>query len=108
MTRSGTIVRHARIRAGLTQSELAERLGVAQPTIARLESSRSNPRLSTLERAIAATGNEIELSLRPVVRPGIDESMIRSALKLSPAERLTQFTSAYRGFRRLAPTSRSQ
>ena len=103
---AGQMVRAAREDAGLTQAELAERLGVAQPTIARLESARSNPRLSTLTRAIAATGNEVELNLRPVAAPGIDESLLRSALKLSPAERLAHFTSAYRGFRRLAPTSR--
>ena len=103
----GMIVRDARTAAGLTQAELAERLGVSQPTVARLESSRSNPRLSTLERAIAATGKELELTLRPVAYPGIDESMIRSALKLSPSERLAHFTGAYRGLRQLAPTSRS-
>jgi transcriptional regulator with XRE-family HTH domain len=107
MRLSGTIVREARIDAGLTQAELAKRLGVAQPTVARLESSRSNPRMSTLERAIAATGNELELKFRPVTSPGIDESLIRSALKRSPAERLAHFTGAYRGLRRLAPTSRS-
>ena len=108
MTLSGRLVREARAHAGLTQTELADRLGVAQPTVARLESSLSNPRLATLERAIAATGNELELKLRPVAYPGIDESLIRSTLDLSPAERLAQFSSSYRGLRRLAPTSRSR
>jgi transcriptional regulator with XRE-family HTH domain len=106
MRLSGTVVRDARAEAGLTQAELAERLGVSQPTVARLESPRSNPRLATLERAVAATGNQLELRLRPARYPGIDESLIRSSLERSPAERLASFTSEYRGLRRLAPTVR--
>jgi transcriptional regulator with XRE-family HTH domain len=107
MTLSGKVVREARKRAGLTQAELAERLGISQPTVARLESPRSNPTLSTLSRAVAATGNELELNLREVSYPGIDESMIRASLERTPAERLAAFTGAYRGFRQLAPTVRS-
>lgn len=107
MTASGTIVRKAREQAGLTQVELAERLGVSQPTVARLESPRSNPTLSTLRRAIAATGNELGFTLRQVAYPGIDETLIRSSLQRSPAERMENFMSSYRGLRRLASTART-
>jgi transcriptional regulator with XRE-family HTH domain len=107
MNPAAKVVFDARKRAGLTQAELADRLGVSQPTVARLESPRSNPRLSTLERALAATGNQLELTLRPTAYPGIDESLIRSSLERPPAERLASFMSSYRGLRRLAPTARS-
>ncbi len=100
-------MREAREQAGLTQVELAKRLGVSQPTVARLESTRSNPTLSTLRRAIAATGNELGFTLRETRYPGIDETLIRSSLERSPAERLASFTAAYRGLRRLAPTVRA-
>ncbi len=45
-----SILRKARIEAGMTQETLARRIGVAQPVVARLESGRSNPSLRTLER----------------------------------------------------------
>ena len=106
-TLSGKLLREAREAAGLTQAELADLLGTNQSSVARLESPRSNPRLSTLERALAATGNQLELRLRAAAYPGIDESMIRASLARTPAERLATFGGAYRGLRRLAPTVRS-
>lgn len=105
---AGKLIREARERAGLTQSELAQRLETSQSTIARLESTRSNPRLATLERTLAATGTQLEVSLRPSSYPGIDESLIESCLERTPAERLAYFTGAYRNLRKLAPTVRSQ
>jgi transcriptional regulator with XRE-family HTH domain len=61
----------ARVDAGLTQKELAERLGVSQPVIARLESGGRFPNVETLMRlaavlgvAIVITGDALE------VRPG--------------------------------------
>jgi predicted transcriptional regulator len=39
---------------GLTQSELAERAGVSQPLIARIEGGDVDPRLSTLRRIVTA------------------------------------------------------
>jgi transcriptional regulator with XRE-family HTH domain len=106
-TLSGKLLREAREASGLTQAELADRLGTNQSSVARLESPRSNPRLSTLERALAATGNQLELSVRAATYPGIDESMIRASLARTPAERLATFAGSYRGLRRLAPTVRS-
>jgi DNA-binding XRE family transcriptional regulator len=52
----------ARVRAGLTQSELAERMGTTQSAIARLESGRQLPSMRTLARFARATG------CRPVVK----------------------------------------
>ncbi len=40
----------ARNRAGLTQQELARRMGTAQPMVARLESGRTRPSMRTLDR----------------------------------------------------------
>jgi transcriptional regulator with XRE-family HTH domain len=107
MALSGELLREARESAGLTQAELAELLETNQSSVARLESPRSNPRLSTLQRALAATGNQLELRLRPATYPSVDESMIRASLSRTPAERLATFTGAYRSLRRLAPTVRS-
>jgi predicted transcriptional regulator len=67
---------------------------VTQPVVARLEREGANPRLSTLDRAIAATGHALEL--RAAEPYGIDESMIASDLRLTPDERLRAFESLYR------------
>jgi len=47
-------IRRMRIRAGLTQKELAERAGVSQSLIARIERGSVDPRLSTLRRILSA------------------------------------------------------
>ena len=97
----GRLVKEARHGAGLTQTELARRLGTRQPVIARLESPRSNPRFETVRRALAATGHEAEMRLRPV-RSSVDETMIASNLRLRPTDRLKRFREAYESVARLA------
>ncbi|PKM03016.1 MAG: transcriptional regulator [Gammaproteobacteria bacterium HGW-Gammaproteobacteria-7] len=52
----------ARASSGLTQGEVAERMGTTQSVIARLESGTAKPSLRTLERYARATGT------RPVVK----------------------------------------
>ena len=53
----------ARARAGLSQSELAERMGTSQSAIARLESGQTLPSTKTLLRFAEATGSKVELRL---------------------------------------------
>ena len=53
----------ARARAGLSQAELAERVGTSQSAIARLESGRTLPSAKTLLRFAEATGSKVELRL---------------------------------------------
>jgi transcriptional regulator with XRE-family HTH domain len=52
-------LRNIRIQKGLTQSELAERVGLPQSSIARIESERIDTRLSTFEELINTLGHEI-------------------------------------------------
>lgn len=79
----GTL-RYCRRQAGLSQRDLAAKLGVPQPAIARIESGRVVPRVDTLMLMINACGFTLE------VRPasGLDRSAIRELLLLSPRERL--------------------
>jgi transcriptional regulator with XRE-family HTH domain len=88
------LVRRARHAAGLSQAELARRLGTSQPEIARLESARSNPRVGTLRRAIEATGHRLEAEVLPL-RYEIDETLLASNLAVAPSERLQRFAEAY-------------
>jgi transcriptional regulator with XRE-family HTH domain len=52
----------ARVTAGLTQEQLAERMDTTQSVVARLESGRTRPSTQTLERLAAATGTRLRIS----------------------------------------------
>ena len=58
-------VMDVRNRAGLTQHELARRMGTTQPVVARLESGRTRPSMRTLERLAEATGSRLLISFEP-------------------------------------------
>jgi transcriptional regulator with XRE-family HTH domain len=49
--------------AGLSQTEVAARMGTSQSAVARLEAGATDTRASTLERYAAAVGGEINWSL---------------------------------------------
>ena len=53
----------ARLRAGLSQGELAERMGTSQSAIARLESGSTLPSTKTLLRFAEATRSKVKLKL---------------------------------------------
>jgi len=53
----------ARVRAGLTQGQLAEKMQTTQSTIARMESGRTMPSLRTLSRYAEATGSRAVVRL---------------------------------------------
>ncbi len=53
--------------AGLSQTEVAARMGTSQSAVARLESGTADVRASTLERYAAAVGSQITWKLN---RPG--------------------------------------
>ena len=52
----------ARIRAGFTQEQLAQRMQTTQSTIARLESGRTVPSGRTLQRLATATGSRLRIA----------------------------------------------
>jgi len=92
--RPDLLIGDARRAAGLTQAELAERLGVSQSAIAKLEREGCNPTVETLDRTLRAAGFRLQL-IAPAWStatgepgPSIDESLIRQALERSPAERI--------------------
>jgi len=57
----------ARKRAGLTQAEVAEKMGTKAPAITRLESSLGNgnhsPSIATLQKYARAVGCELQIRL---------------------------------------------
>jgi DNA-binding XRE family transcriptional regulator len=60
--------------AGLSQTEVAARMGTSQSAVARLESGTADVRASTLERYAAAVGGQITWKLnRPAEAEGASE-----------------------------------
>ena len=51
---TGEKIKIARKKAGLTQRELGEKLGVSQSAVGQFERDRSNPKLETLEKIASA------------------------------------------------------
>ncbi|MGZ6977103.1 MAG: helix-turn-helix domain-containing protein [Acidimicrobiia bacterium] len=49
---------------GLSQTEVAARMGTSQSAVARLESGDADIRLSTLERYAAALGHQLDFRLQ--------------------------------------------
>lgn len=64
------MLKSMRIASGLAQAQVAQRAGTSQPTLAAYEAGRAEPRLDTLERLARATGHELSIEPRPVVRRG--------------------------------------
>ena len=53
-----------RLELGLSQTEVAARMGTSQSAVARLESGDADIRLSTLERYAAALGRTIDWTIQ--------------------------------------------
>jgi predicted nucleotidyltransferase/DNA-binding XRE family transcriptional regulator len=83
MESGGALLREARQRAGLSQSDLARRAGVPQSVVSEYEADKRQPALQTLSRLIAATGHQLTLSLErtdPSVR-GLPDSPLGRRLR---------------------------
>jgi transcriptional regulator with XRE-family HTH domain len=98
------LLRRARRRAGLSQRSLAERAGVPQSTVGRIESGVIHPRTDTLARLLRASGHELELG--PRLGAGVERGQIRERLALTPRQRLEDLATAAAAIRRLQGRAR--
>ncbi len=60
---TGALLRQAREQAGITQRELAERLGCTQPAISQAEAGGASLSVATLQRFADALGCDLELAI---------------------------------------------
>ena len=58
----------ARKARGLTQQQLAEKTGIAQADISKLENGSANPSLRTLRRLAAGMGMQLKLEFVPAAK----------------------------------------
>ncbi|MSR19398.1 MAG: XRE family transcriptional regulator [Gemmatimonadetes bacterium] len=96
---SSVLLREARLRAGLTQSGLGGRVGVAASAIGRWERGEVTPSVETLRSLIRATGHELTLGIAPA--DDHDLALIRRSLAQEPAERLSSLVGVVRTIRRM-------
>ena len=87
---SGSLIREGRLRAGLTQTEVAARVGTTQSAIARWEAGKAQPSLETLTRILRACGLDLRLALQPYDPD--EASLLERKLAQSPADRLDELT----------------
>lgn len=59
------LVYQMRTQAGISQTELANRMGVRQPFISDIERGGRTPTVATLNRIAQATGNRLRLVVEP-------------------------------------------
>jgi transcriptional regulator with XRE-family HTH domain len=97
MSDYSTVLRQARRHSSFTQSELAERMGTSQSTIASLEGGDGNPTVETLARYAEAAGFALSFSLQPLpvsdpvverYKRDVDRTLLRDNLRKSVDERL--------------------
>jgi len=85
---SGDLLREARLRASLTQQQLARRAGTSQSAVARWESGAVQPSLERLRELIRACG--LELTFRLANYDDSYDYFIEQRLELDPESRLDQ------------------
>lgn len=80
---AGALIRSRRLRAGLSQAELARRAGIAQSVVSAYETDRRDPGLSMLTKLIEATGHDLVMETRPATtfRPGLPDSPLGRRLR---------------------------
>ncbi len=94
---TSVLVRDARLRAGLTQRELARRAETAQSVVARIEIGQTSPTWGTLTRLLSAAGFDLDaaLAVRPVFGSHMLDDVAR-ILCLTPEERLAEVANVSR------------
>lgn len=79
------LVLMAREEAGLSQRKLAQRAGVAQSEIARIESGNREPSIPTLQRILSGAGLELHFRLAPI--EGHDQTLAARQTRRTASEK---------------------
>lgn len=104
--KAASLIRDARWKAGISQAELARRVGTKQPAVARWESGESQPRFDTLDRLLSACGFELSRELLPA--DDSVERQLRTQLALTPQQRVSQLVRTVRVIERARRSAAAQ
>ena len=90
MATSGSILREARLRAGLSQGELGDRTGKDRAQIARWERDAVSPPYETLQALVRACGFELCADLHEY-KP-FPAERLEAVRTMTPSERIERMT----------------
>lgn len=102
--KGGWVIRRARRRSRVTQSELASRLSTSQSLVARWERGTVEPPFETVVRAVRACG--LDLSLGLATYDDQHDLLIDDNLRRSPEERLDYMVASRANVERLIASAR--
>ncbi|HEU4707252.1 MAG TPA: helix-turn-helix domain-containing protein [Solirubrobacterales bacterium] len=105
----GRLIREVRLRHGLSQERLARRAGTTQSAISRIEQERISPTVQTLAELLRLMGEDLVLEAQKR-DTGIDPTLLRANLELTPEERVRrglEFADFVRANRGENPSCRS-
>lgn len=99
------LLRQARLHAGLSQRELADRASMPQSSVGRIEAGLVSPSFATLARALAAAGFDLDARIRPrlgtdavveAYKKDIDRTLLRENLRKTHEERVASLQALVR------------
>ncbi len=84
----GQILRDARRRAGVSQSRLAIRTGIAAPSISRIENGHESPSFERFAACLQALGYEPSVELQALAGSRADPVHLAAEAQLTPSQRI--------------------
>jgi predicted nucleotidyltransferase/DNA-binding XRE family transcriptional regulator len=102
---ASALIKEVRLRAGLTQTQLAQAAGTSQPTLAAYESGAKSPSVRTLDRIVRSAGASLTVTVvdAPAARGQLLAGLrghaidIRDAARRRHVRNVRVFGSAARG-----------
>jgi transcriptional regulator with XRE-family HTH domain len=82
------IIREARLKAGLTQTELAERLGRDRAQVARWETGGQEPSFENLRSAVEACGFSLRVEIAEREETPALDAELETSLPQAPQQRV--------------------
>ena len=82
------IIREARLKAGLTQTELADRLGRDRAQVARWETGAQQPSFENLRTVVEACGFELKLEIAGREDTPVLDAELEKTLLQAPQQRV--------------------
>ncbi len=104
MNSAASVIREARLRGGMTQSQLAARAHVTQSVVSAYESSKREPSFEMLKKLVGAAGFDLDVAVVPrnktsSLRASVDQNRasLTRALRQLGATNVRLFGSVARG-----------